>query len=303
MFEIVLSAVLPLYAFIFLGFLAGRRLEVDRASIAALIFYLVLPVLLFAAVWRTPLKPELLALPVITFLLSCALCLITYRVASLKWKGGARNVLALAAGNGNMGFFGLPVAAALLPAEALGIYILGMFGVTLYENSLGYYITARGRHTGREALRQIARLPSLYAFLLGLFMHLLPLPFPHFMETLLTEVRGAYCVLGMLMIGLGLASVRGFRLDVAFTAATLISTYVVWPLAALGLIWLDVHWVGLYDQTVHLVLFLLSIVPMAVQSVIVSTLLKVEPEKTATAVLVSTVVALAAVPIMLGWYL
>jgi len=42
----------------------------------------------------------------------------------------------------------------------------------LFENTLGFYITARGHHTIKEAAIKVAKLPAVYAFVLAVILNL-----------------------------------------------------------------------------------------------------------------------------------
>lgn len=303
MFATIFSQLIPLYFCILLGFIAGRWLGVDRHSVAAMVFYLLLPMVILSGVMQTTITIGVLLLPVVLFFISCGLCGVMYYCAGLKWRDSRRNILALSAGNGNTGYFGLPVAMMILPPEQAGIYVMALLGVTLYENSLGYFITARGQHTAKESLNKIIKLPSLYAFLLGLLLNFCTIKIPDVITPFVGHVRGAYSILGMMMIGLGLATIERLRFDIAFIGVAFLAKFIVWPFVALGLIYLDTHWLHLFSQPIHHALFIISIVPMAANTVVIATLLKSEPEKIAMAVLLSTLVALISVPIMLSLYL
>lgn len=303
MFQTILIQLLPLYFCILLGFVAGRWLGVDRHSVAAMVFYLLLPMVILSGVMQTTITAGVLLLPVVLFFISSGLCVLMYALAGLKWNDSRRNILALSAGNGNTGYFGLPIAMMILPPEQIGIYVMALLGVTLYENSLGYFITARGQHTAKESLIKIIKLPSLYAFLLGLLLNLCAVEIPNILTPFVGHVRGAYSILGMMMIGLGLATLDKFRFDISFISTAFAAKFLVWPLVALGVIYLDINFLQIFSAPIHTALYIISIVPMAANTVVIATLLKAQPEKIAMAVLLSTIVALFSVPIMLSLYL
>ncbi len=48
----LLPKLIPLYITIFLGFLAGRRLGVERESVGALVFYILAPVIMLSGVMK-----------------------------------------------------------------------------------------------------------------------------------------------------------------------------------------------------------------------------------------------------------
>lgn len=299
-FLTILQGIAPLYLIIALGFVAGKYARVDRASVATLIFYFISPVVFFASVAKVQVDVGVIALPIIMFGISTALCLGALWAAKKFWRDDTPNILALSSGTANTGYFGLPVALMLFDEHALGMYFAAMLGMAVYESSVGYYVTARGRHTPREALRKVARLPVLYAFLAGLAASLLGLHLPQPLEQLATHFRGAYVVLGMMIVGLGLSTVKRLSLDVKFTGFAFAVKYAVWPVVVLALVALDnalLHFLGTEE---HRIMLLLAVVPMAANSVVFATLLDAHPEKVATAVLLSTLLGLIYVPLMVS---
>jgi predicted permease len=190
------------------------------------------------------------------------------------------------------------VALLLFGQQAEGVYILIVLGLSLYENSLGYYMTARGRYTAQEALRQVARLPTTHAFLMGLIVKLLGLPIPHIMQDFFVRIQGTYSTLGMMIIGLGLSSMRRFRIDQRFLCTALLVRFVAWPALILTLVTLDRQLFHIYAPSIHQAFILASIVPLAANTVIFASLLEAQPEKSATAVLISTLIAMLYVPFM-----
>lgn len=303
MFASIFNQLLPLYGCISLGFIAGKWLHVERQSVASIVFHLLLPIVIFFGVLQIQITAGALLVPLLLFIIASLMCGFAFIVAGMKWKDKTRNILALSAGNANTGYFGLPVAMMVLPPKEAGIYVMALLGMTLYENSVGYYITARGQHSALESFKKIMRLPSLYAFLLALVLNLLSFHIPDVLLPFVGQARGAYSVLGMMMIGLGLATISSFRFDFLFIGFAFTIRFILWPIVILAIIYVDAHWLHLFTHSMHLSLFIVSIVPMGANSVVIATLLKAEPEKIAMAVLLSTIVALITVPIMLAWYL
>lgn len=297
-FLLLLVKLLPLYAMIGLGVFAGKRLKVDRESIGRIVFYFLIPVLVFSGVIKAKPTMATLFLPVLTFALSSVFCLVFLKIYRRIWPDARANILAMAAGTANTGYFGLPVAMAIFDEQTVGLYIVGLLGMTLYESSLGFFVAAKGKHTAEEALRKVARLPTLYAFLVGLAVYWSGIALPEIVWEFASTLRGAYVFLGMMIIGLGLAGMKRLALDWHFIALAFLPKLVLWPLAVIFLVFLDNHFLHFYAENIHHSLLLLSIMPMAANTVVIATILDAEPEKAATAVFLSTVLAIITVPLM-----
>jgi predicted permease len=107
----------------------------------------------------------------------------------------------------------------------------------------------------------------------------------------------------MMIIGIGLSSVKRATLDLPFTLVAFLAKFVCYPVAVAGLISLDTTVFHLFDSQTHHVMMLLAIVPLASNTVAFATKLKVHPEKTAFTVLLSTVFALVYIPAFVSLFL
>ena len=77
-----------------------------------------------------------------------------YKYGKYLYGDARANVLAVVASEGNTGYFGIPIALLLFNQNIFGIYILGTLGVTIFENTVVYYLTARGRYTVKESFNR-----------------------------------------------------------------------------------------------------------------------------------------------------
>lgn len=289
---------IPLYCNIMLGFIAGKKLQASQETISRLMFYLISPLIVFNGVRHTPLKAHVMTLPVLTFAIASILCCVFYRYSRGIWQDASRNILAFSAGSGATGYFGLPIAMLLFSREAEGVYIMALLGVTLYDNSVGYYFSMKHSHTPSECMKKVIRLPTLYAFAAAMVANLLHVPMPEVYYDFIQPIKGVYVVLGMMIIGIGLSSLKQFTLDLKFVGLSFFAKFLIWPVIILTIIAIDQATIGLYDLTAQRALILLSIVPLAVNTVVIASLTKCHPEKTAATVLLSALFALIYVPIM-----
>lgn len=300
---ILMYKLLPLYVLVVLGWLAGRFLEVRGNYIAGMMLYIITPSVVFAGVMTAPLSPEVLVLPFITFLL-CSLVGYSHLLIARHWLGDASaSLMPLTVGTGNTGYLGLPVALLLFGETGLGIYILCMLGTVLYENSLGFYLAARGRFSVTDCLKKVARLPSLYGFFLAVVLNLGGIGIPTVFQPLFDNLRGAYSVLGMMLIGMSILSFRGLAGDLRYTALAFFGKFVVWPLLALAFWWFDSNGPQWYDQRVYQALFLISITPIAANTVVIATVLNIAPAQVAGTALLSTLLALFTIPLMIALFM
>ncbi|MCG5499779.1 AEC family transporter [Ectothiorhodospira lacustris] len=297
----LLTQLLPLYITIVLGWLAGRYLNASGGHIAGIMLYIITPSVIFAGVMHAPLSPGVLLLPVMVFAF-CTLIALSHLYLARRWLGdNTAALIPLSVGTGNSGYFGIPVALLLFGAEGVSLYILCMLGTTLFEHSVGFYLAARGRFSVRDCLVKVSRLPSLYAFLLGAALNLNGVGIAGVLQPLFDNLRGAYSILGMMIIGMSILSFRGLAGNPRFTLLAFAGKFISWPLLALAFAWVDAHWLGIYDLAVHQAIFLLSITPIAANTVVIATLLDIHPRQAAGTTLLSTIFALGFIPVMVTW--
>lgn len=293
----------PLYLNIILGYIAGKKLKIDLESISKLMFYMISPLIIFNAVATTQLNLTILSLPLITFGISSLLCIVFYLISRKIWTDSSKNIMAFSAGSGATGYFGIPLAMMILEPPLEGIYIWALLGVTLYDNSIGYYMSVKETYTPLQCLLKVFTLPTLYALFFALLVNFFKFPLPHIFTEFITPIKGVYVVLGMMIIGIGFANLEGFKFDFKFVGMAFLAKFLAWPLLVFAVIALDVSFFGLYDLVAHQVLIIISIVPLAVNSVIIASLIDSQPEKMAATVLLSTLVALVYVPLMVSFFI
>lgn len=300
-FSVLFAKLIPLYVLIGLGFVASRWLKVKRETIASLLIYIIAPCVILTAVSSTPLTPRLLCVPLLFFVVCSTICLLSLQLGRRLWRGPTANIFAFSVGTGNTGYFGFPVAIFLFGEKSLGLAVLVGFGFLLFENTTGFFVTARGTHTTSEAIRKVLRLPTVYAFALGVALSLSGVRPAQALLDVGTNFRGAYTVLGMMLIGVGLGDMARFRLDLRFISFSFLIKFLFWPLVIYGLIAADAHTLQWIEPSMRQVMMLMATVPLPANSVALAAHLGTEPEKAATAVLASTLFALIYIPWMSTW--
>jgi len=297
LFTICLAKIIPLYINILLGYLGGKLLNINRDSIARLMFYMINPLVIFNGIIHTKLESDVITLPFITFSIGVVLCISFYWLSRRIWSDSTSNLIAYSAGTGNAGYFGLPLALVFFDEEGEGIYIMALLGLIFYENTVGMYMFSLKKQSVKESILLFLTLPSLYALMGGLIYNLLRLP-PDIFNEFMVHIKGAYAVLGMMIIGLGLSGLSNFKIDYKFIGVTFLAKFVMWPLIAVSLVFIDNHFFHLFTHSIYNALLLISMVPMAVNTVILASLMNIQQERPAAAVLLGTTLAIIYVPFM-----
>lgn len=300
-FTLILK-LLPLYIIIFLGYLAGKKLKVQKESIAPLLIYVISPVVVFSGVVSINLTGPIISLPLLYFIPACLTCLLFYFIGGRFYSTGSeRNILAFASGTGNTGYFGIPLILALYDPTYFGIAVFILLGGIIYENSIGFYITARGQFSARQAFIKVLKLPTIYAFIVGIIVSVNSWSISPTISEAVTNFKGAYVVLGMMLIGLGLSQVTKSSIDHRFTLLSFIAKFLILPIIMTSIVLVDSHFFHFYNSLIYTVLLIMSIVPIASNTVALATLFNVHPEKMALTVLLSTLFALVYIPLFVSF--
>lgn len=303
LFFVILGKILPLYINIILGYLSVRCLKVDKGAIAALLFYIIGPIVIFSATMSVKIDPGVLFLPVFLYLFSSAVGFLALHLFQNQWPDPSGNILAFTAGTGNTGYFGIVLALILFEPEVADIFIFAILGSFFYEATTGFYITAKGRFSAAESVRKVFRLPALYAFILAMVLNVFGVVLPQTLAAFFGQFKVAFSILGMMVLGMGLCGQKkGEGIDMKFLAISLGAKFIFWPLAILGLILFDKSFTHFLYDDLYRVLFVCSIVPLAGNTVTLAVLLNTRPEKAAFAVLLSTIVSVFTIPLMLALY-
>ncbi len=287
-----------LLAFVGLGWIATRRLAIDPRPIATLLIYLIAPMTFFRGLVLGGPTPQFLLFTAALFGLASLIAITVNPIARRFFAPQESALLAFSSGTGNTGYFGLPIAMILLPPEGVALYLFCLLGITLYEFTVGFYLSARGQFSVRESLAKIARLPLIYAFIAALAVSGLGIDPPDALMDSLAVFPATYTLLGMMIIGMTLGRVTIREVDLRFILGCVAVRYGLWPLLALAAVWLLQSMLSLPAE-LGLALLLLGVVPMAANVVVVAMELGIKPEKGALAVLVTTLAA----PLLIPFYL
>lgn len=296
LFFTLFSKLLPVYFVMAAGFGLARMTGNIAGNIAILQIYLVAPIVVFTNVMNLNPTKTLAVSGVLMFLICCAVSCAVYFLTRHR-KDGTGPVLAQSAGTGNTGYLGVPVAIAIFTDQILPAYLLIMVATVIYESTLGYYFIARGKFSPRQALLKLARLPMVYAAALGLLFAINHWDIPQTWQNAARDFRGFYVISGALIIGISLAQVKKWRFDAPFFGTILGVKFILWPLAALAALWLESQFFDAIPQEHRSIILLMSLLPLAANTAAFAALFDIHPDKAATAVAASTLIATVTLPV------
>ncbi len=296
LFTAIFARLLPLYLTMGAGFSLARRSGDITKNLAMLQIYFLAPVVILTNVMKLRVEAELFLLP-LAFLTVCLIMSVITKLTATALKCDGVPALAQAGGTCNNGYLGIPIATILFPPEWLPLFIFAGVGGTIYENTYGYYVIARGNYSAKDALKKLITLPSLYAMAAGLILGALHVTLPAIWEDFARNALGAYVIVGALIIGFGVAQVRTWKFDWKYLNTALVMKFIMWPLVMMGLLALESQTIGFFTDAHHACLLLISIMPMAANSAAFAALFNITPDRMATAVALSTLLGLILIPL------
>lgn len=315
MFVLIITALLPVYVGLLLGYFAGRRKLVDNKNVASLdvlLMQFALPLTLFISIARTPhdviVQNGRLALVIALGLLIVYLPLYFYERRAYKLDMGTSAVQTLTTAFPNFASIGLPLLMPFWGAEAgLPVAIcIAVGSVTISPLTLAFLdmnTSANGDPTSQDsALRKFmialwhsVKKPIFVGPLLGLIVALSGLHVPAIVGTALMPMTAATAGIGLFLTGLML-SAQPIRIESNVILGTLLKNLIqpaiVWGLAVLFRL----------PPTIQAEAVLLTAIPAGFFGLVFGASANVRPEVSGSTLVVSSVIGIITLSIVIFYF-
>ncbi len=285
----ILNIVLPTFIVILIGYIFGKIKKLDMSVVVDIVIYVGLPALTFTSM----LDKEVVLLDAskvwaaaLIIMFGCGvLAWIIFKIIKQKHSG-------LYIPISIMNTVNIPFPIIYLAYGSEGLFAATLFYIpnVLLIYSLGVYI-ASGKHW-KESIKEVFRVPPIYAALLGLLLNLLGVEVPELIIQPLNFIGMMVIPLVLLVLGSNIASVR-----ITSLSTTLLASFLR---VGIGLL-LGFLTVNLFNLTgvLRSVVILDSAMPAAVNSSILATKYKNEADLVSSVVLVTTIASLIVIPFLL----
>ncbi|MEM6603389.1 MAG: AEC family transporter, partial [Pseudomonadota bacterium] len=278
---------------------AAKKMNVDRKSLGVLTLYFFQPVVIFGFILELDFQPAYIILPVFLYIITVIIGTIFLHIGKYVFKDMQANIMALCSSMSNMGYLGLPLVILFFDEKIVALYIFMTLGGTLVESTFGYYIAARGTYDITQSFKKILTLPAIYAIILGFLFKSIDLGAPDFFWTYWSYFKGAYIIVGMMIVGAALTTVQKFVFGPYFLTLTFIGKFIIFPLLSYGFIILDQNYFGLLSTEIYQFIMILSVLPPAANIATFAIEMNLQPEKAATTILMGTILSMIILPIMI----
>ena len=279
--------IFPIIAVAGAGFLLQRRMNLDPRPVSDALFHILIPALVFDMVLTTEIpgdgivKMVVLASAVIVFML-----LLSWALAKLlRLPQVLASAFILSVSLINAGNYGLSLNHFALGEDGLLWASIYFITSALWINSAGVYIASAGRMNPLRALKNLAKVPAIYAIVFSLLLRTLNINLPQAISRPIELLSAAAIPMMLLILGMQIGK-AGAPKRLGLLSLVVVLRLVLAPLAA----WfmasaLNMPVIGRQAGILE------SAMPTAVLAFILALQYDTEPDFVTGAVLVSTLLS------------
>lgn len=293
--SILVDIISPIILVALLGFITGRIFRLDASSLSKLTLYVFSPALIFASAYRSKIDAEFVSIAVFAVLITFLMGIVTIiLIKVMRYDRLTASAFALSVLFVNAGNYGLPLILFAFGEEALARAVIFFTVSVILIQTLAVFIAARGTANALVAVKNIFKMPLIYAVTVGLVLNLLHIAIPDFLLKSVDLMSDAAVPVMLIILGLELAHATLDRdqlhIGLAAFAKLGITPVVAFALGAL---------MGLQGVTLAVCVIEASM-PTAVMASVLAVEFKSRPEFVTGAVLVSTLGSIISLTILLG---
>lgn len=168
-------SVLGIYLFIGVGYLAKRsfKAQIDERTITLLSVYFLQIFLTFWGLLKRPIDLSLVTAPALYVGITLSLVAVTLPLARLLFQDAKeRSIATVAALIGNTGNLGIPLGIALFGEASVPYTTIINLANVFFVYTFGVYFYSRGNFSVRDSLKNIVKLPVIWAALIAITLNL-----------------------------------------------------------------------------------------------------------------------------------
>jgi len=234
--SIFVNNIAPVLIVAGIGYIAGKRLQVEARSIGVLLFNIFSPALVFYSLYDSKIEGQelglLLLLIALFQVMMAGLAYVVmkfYRVGKIERSSVMLSSFCLNAGN-----YGLSVASFAFGEAVLARAVVVYIGNTALNYSLGVFVASSGHQSARSALLTILRVPAFYATVAAFLLRAFHLELPLVVFRSVAVLKDAAIPAMLVLLGLQLSqSIAVHRWNLVATGLAL--KLLIAPLLGVGL--------------------------------------------------------------------
>jgi len=294
--HIFVKVILPIFVVIGMGYIFGRTNKPDIRSFTRIVWNVTGPCLAFAALVTSTIPNDDFA-RIFFFVIATTLAMWPIAVLAaraLKLDRATSASFQLSVLFGNIVNYGFPMLLFAFGTGGVERGVVFMTGNQVLLSTLAVFIASRGSARLRQSLTNVARVPLLYASILGFIVNRLAITIPQPIFEPIKLVGDSNLMFMLLILGMQLASTRITDGRKALGVAVVLRLGVSVVIAAIfaGLLGIT----GLSRQAV----IAESGTPSAVYATVIATEYNANPGFASAAIVVTTVLSMVSMTIVLA---
>ena len=202
-FQIFLNNLLPIFLIAGAGYLLSHFINLPSKPLSQSVFYLFSPCLIFNLLTKNDLQSsDIIRMILFSTVLILLIGSITWLVGRLiRMEKGTLAATMLASMFMNAGNYGLPVVLFAFGEVALGFASLFFVTNAVLVNLVGVVIASMGKQSFVQAVKNLAKVPTVYAFLVALFIMRSDWQIPLFLDRSITLLADASIPTMLILMG------------------------------------------------------------------------------------------------------
>jgi predicted permease len=289
----IIFSILGIYIFIVMGYMAKRTFKdaIDDKTITLINVYFLQVFLTFWGLLIRPIDVTLLYAPSIYLFIIVLILIILAVIAKKLFKNPKDySIATVAAIIGNTGNLGIPLNIAIFGEESIPYTTIINLVNVFVVYTVGVYFYSRGSFDVKTSLKNIIKLPILWAAVLAIMLSVYEYkPSEMIMNTLM---MGAYASITMQLFLFGIY-LYGTKIK------EISKSLIIWILSFKFLILPTFAFIVLYnielDSTIKGIIFIQLLMPLAVANVNFASLYECKPQVVTALVFISSLIFLGAI--------
>ena len=295
MLDVFTNVILPVFLVAIIAAIFQRWRKLPVGPISQITLYLLTPSLIFTSLIQQDI-PASASLRIVGTVLLATLLLITTSIflsKILHHDRAMRGAFILSTGFPNAANMALPVLLLALGDEALAIGIIVFVTQSILIQSLGVFVAATSQMDLLGSLKQIFKLPAIYAIAGAFLVRAAGIELPLAIFQPIQMLAEASIPVMLVVLGCQLAG--DFRVDNPFS---LVSALVIRLFVSALLAYVSAGLFGLSALSQSVVVIVYAM-PVAVYTIILSTEFSTNPRFVTNAVVVSTLVSILTLTVVI----
>ncbi|MCT7574046.1 AEC family transporter [Aliarcobacter butzleri] len=282
-------SVLPIYFFIFLGFIAKKRFttQIDEKTLVLLSLYFFQPILILWGLTKSPINYQFIMSPL--FYIIIVFTTLSFLIFFSKIIFDSRTDESIYLGTaliGNTGNLGIPLGIALFGVESVPYTSIINIANVFFMYTISVYFFAREQFSLKQAIISIFKIPAIWFALFAIFLNYYQVPISEHITTALN--MGAYTSLTiqLFIFGVYLYNVQVKTIPWKLSLHISFAKHILLPVIGI----LIIVWFTDFNSFVASILIMELMMPLAVNNVNFAVLYNCKPFDVAATILISSIV-------------